>query len=201
MTYPPPAFHEADRATLVAMAREIGFAAVVTPFAEGLRVTHAPIAVGDDAIELHVARSNPHAEDGATGETLAIFQGPSAYVHPGWYPSKAETGKAVPTWLYTAVHVRGPMERMDAAATRAHLDALTRAHEAGRERPWATADAPADYMARMERGIVGLRVPIRAIEGIRKLNQTKPEADFEGSRAGLAGEGSAIAPLMEAARA
>ena len=197
--YRPPAFRADDRPTLLAIAREIGFASVVTPSDDGLVATHAPVSVRDDAIEFHVARANPHwkATDG-DGETLVMFQGPSAYVHPGWYPSKAETGKVVPTWLYVAVHVRGPLERMSGAETRAHLNELTATHEHDRERPWAVGDAPDDYMTKMERAIVGLRVPIRSIEGVRKLNQHKSVGDFEGVREGLRTEGSAVATLMDA---
>ena len=196
--YRPPAFREDDRDALIAMAREIGFACVVTPGPDGLVPTHAPVAVRDDAVEFHVARANPHWQAaGEDGETLVIFQGPSAYVHPGWYPSKAATGKVVPTWLYTAVHVRGPLERLNDAALAAHLDELTRANEAGREREWTVSDAPVDYMAKMERAIVGLRVPIRSIEGVRKLNQHKRADDFDGVREGLRSEGSSVASLMD----
>ena len=196
--YSPPAFREDDRDALLAMAREIGFACIVTPSSGGLVPTHAPVVIREDAIEFHVARANPHwREAGSADETLAIFQGPSAYVHPGWYPSKARTGKVVPTWLYMAVRFRGPLERLDEAALAIHLNELTRANEAGRKREWAVGDAPADYMAKMERAIVGLRVPIRSIEGVRKLNQHKRAEDFEGVREGLRAEGSSVASLMD----
>ncbi len=54
----------------------------------------------------HVARANPVWKK-AKGQALAIFLGPHAYVSPSWYPSKAETGKAVPTWNYITVHAKG----------------------------------------------------------------------------------------------
>ena len=38
---------------------------------------------------------------------LAIFRAGDAYVSPNWYPSKAETHKAVPTWNYQVVQVHG----------------------------------------------------------------------------------------------
>ena len=55
----------------------------------------------------HVARANAVWKAGE-GEALAIFLGPHAYVSPNWYPSKAATGKAVPTWNYITVHAQGP---------------------------------------------------------------------------------------------
>ena len=42
-----------------------------------------------------------------------IFQGPEAYIRPGWYPSKAEHGKVVPTWNYAAVHAYGRLRVMN----------------------------------------------------------------------------------------
>ena len=195
--YAPPAFAVNDRAALLAAAREIGFACVITPSPEGMHATHVPIVVRDDAIEFHVARANPHwrAADG-DGETLVVFQGPHAYVHPGWYPTKAETGKVVPTSLYVAVHARGTLLRLTAEETEAHVAELTDVNERGRDHPWAVSDAPADYLAKMHRAIVGLRVTIRSIEGVRKLNQHKGEADRTGVRDGLRAEGSVVGTLM-----
>ena len=43
-------------------------------------------------------------------EALVIFAGADAYVSPGFYPSKAEHGKVVPTWNYVAVHAYGTAE-------------------------------------------------------------------------------------------
>lgn len=41
------------------------------------------------------------------GSCLAIFQGETGYISPGWYATKAEHGKVVPTWNYQAVHCHG----------------------------------------------------------------------------------------------
>ena len=38
---------------------------------------------------------------------LAVVTGPEAYISPAWYDSKAEHGKVVPTWNYSAVHFTG----------------------------------------------------------------------------------------------
>jgi transcriptional regulator len=40
-------------------------------------------------------------------EAMVIFAGEQAYISPAFYPSKAEHGKAVPTWNYLAVHAYG----------------------------------------------------------------------------------------------
>ncbi len=72
-----------------------------------------------------------------------FFAGADAYVSPGFYPSKAEHGKVVPTWNYVAVHAYGMAEVFtDADRLRTLVSALTDRHEAGRINPWKVADAP-----------------------------------------------------------
>ena len=136
----------------------------------------------------HVARANPVWKAGA-GEALAIFLGPHAYVSPSWYPSKAETGKAVPTWNYIAVHARGTIQWIqDGDWLRAHVTALSAAHEAGRENPWAIGDAPASYVDGLLRAIVGFELSIAKLEGKWKLSQNRDAADRAGVRDGLLGD-------------
>ena len=67
-----------------------------------------------------------------------------------------------------------------------HLGALTDANEAGRPEPWAMADAPADYLARLMRGIVGVSLAVGSLEGRWKLSQNHPDANRRGVIEGLA---------------
>ena len=121
------------------------------------------------------------------GEALVIFPGPDAYVSPSWYPAKAEHGRVVPTWNYVAVHVHGTLRFVqDRAFLRRHLEELTARHEAGRERPWAVDDAPAEYVAGLERAIVGVEIAITRVEGKWKMSQNRPAADIDGVVRGLA---------------
>ena len=80
-------------------------------------------------LRAHVARANPlwrEARDDV--EALVVFQGPQGYVSPGWYPSKAEHGKVVPTWNYVMVQARGRLRAVDDKAwLRAFVDAPDRA--------------------------------------------------------------------------
>ena len=115
-----------------------------------------------------------------------VFLGPEAYVSPSWYASKAEHGKVVPTWNYSAVHAIGPIEFFeDAERLLQAVDRLTKLHEDGRSHPWSVDDAPAEFIAAQLRGIVGMRMPIRRLEGKRKMSQNRPEADRLGVRNGL----------------
>jgi len=189
--YTPPAFREDDREALCALMRAAPFASLVTATADGMECTPLPLWLDPEEGPLgtlygHVARANPHWRAEAVGETLAIFSGPDAYVSPGWYATKQETGKVVPTWNYLTVHARGPVEFFEDADRL--LDVVTRltdAHEAGRAAPWAVSDAPETFIRAQLRGIVGLRLPIARLEGKRKMSQNRSATDREGVAAGL----------------
>jgi predicted FMN-binding regulatory protein PaiB len=67
-----------------------------------------------------------------TVPALVTFRGPDAYVSPGYYPSKKEHGKVVPTWNYVAVHVTGKARLFeDTVSLLRHLNELTDSHESG----------------------------------------------------------------------
>jgi transcriptional regulator len=130
----------------------------------------------------HLARGNPQWKDSDFGKpAVAMFTGPNAYVSPTWYPSKAEHGKAVPTWNYSVICARGGIELFDGAEElRTHVTALTERFEQDAPNPWQVSDAPEDYLQRQFKGIVGLRLTIDAIEGKAKLSQNRTRADQEG---------------------
>jgi transcriptional regulator len=168
-------------------------ALVTTSPSSGLFATHLPLVLdrarGEHGVlEGHVARANAHhRHTQATDEALVIFQGPDAYVTPAWYAAKAEHGRVVPTWNYVAVHAYGTLRFVDDDAfLERHLEALTKRHEDGRENPWSPADAPADYIAHLRRGIVGLELTITRLEGKWKMSQNRSDADIDGVVRGLA---------------
>jgi transcriptional regulator len=189
--YTPPAFLEDDPAVLRQIIREARLATLVTATAEGLVATHLPMFLDETegvfgALVGHVAKANPQWKMTATGEALAIFTGPDAYITPSWYASKREHGKVVPTWNYAAVHAYGPVEFFeDEARLRAVVTRLTDLYEKPRPDSWAVTDAPEPFIKAQLRGIVGVRVPISRIEGKRKMSQNRSEADREGVAAGL----------------
>jgi len=196
--YTPDHFREDRPEVLHDAVRRIGFATLVT---EGLDANHLPMLLqesdGSHVLRGHVARANPVWKKG-DGPALAIFLGPHAYVSPNWYPSKAATGKAVPTWNYITVHARGAIRWIqDAGWLRNHVGQLSAAHEAGRDLPWMISDAPASYIDTMLRGIVGFELAVQALEGKWKLSQNRDEADHDGARDGLRREGREdVARLM-----
>ena len=193
--YVPDPFREDRSDVLAAAMREIAFATLVT---EGLNANHLPMLLDDGVLRGHVARANPVWKAG-DGAALAIFLGPHAYVSPNWYPSKAETGKAVPTWNYITVHARGPIRWIqDADWLRAQVTALSAHHEGPRPDPWKVEDASAGYIDGLVRAIVGFELTIQAIEGKYKLSQNRPEVDQQGVRDAFTREGrDDIARLMK----
>jgi transcriptional regulator len=193
--YVPDHFREDRPEVLQDAMRRIGFATLVT---QGLEANHLPMLLQDGMLHGHVARANPVWKAGA-GEALAVFLGPHAYVSPNWYPSKAETGKAVPTWNYLTVHARGAINWIqDTDWLRAHVTALSATHETGREEPWAIGDAPASYVDGLLRAIVGFELTIKNLEGKWKLSQNRDAADRAGVRDGLLNDGHEdLSRLME----
>ena len=154
----------------------------------------------------HLAIGNTFVDEALEGaEVLAIFQGPSAYISPSWYPSKAEHGKVVPTWNFAAVHCQAVLRfQRDSDWLLTHLTSLTQAHEEGLPKPWSVDDAPADFIGKMMRGIVGIELELKHVEGKWKLSQNRPDADRMNVERVLAAEPdsrlNAVAELMRITR-
>jgi transcriptional regulator len=191
--YNPSGFTIKDLHELQQQILDTRLAVVITHDEQGLQASHLPLLFSPDqgpngTLYGHFARANPHwkaLQNGA--EALVIFAGADAYISPGFYPSKAEHGKVVPTWNYVAVHAYGTAEVFTDADRLLNLvSTLTDRHEAGRDQPWKVADAPADYIDGMLKAIVGFSLPIQRLEGKRKLSQNRSTADIAGVREGLA---------------
>ena len=132
---------------------------------------------------------------------LAVVTDAEAYVSPAWYATKAEHGRVVPTWNYSAVHFTGRVTARRPGVGARAVTRLTEQHEAGRAEPWAVTDAPATYIDKQLRAIVGLEVTIESVEGKAKLSQNRSEEDRAGVVAGLRAEGggreATVADQME----
>ena len=134
-----------------------------------------------------------------------MFQGVDAYVTPGWYETKRETGKVVPTWNYATVQVRGRATvHEDADWLKDQVSTLTGVHEAEQAKPWGVTDAPDDFIASQLRAIVGVEIEITDITGKWKVSQNRNAADAAGVVEGLRASGDAkkheMADLVEKAR-
>lgn len=189
--YIPPAFRDDDRASLHQAIAASRLAQFITSGPQGLMASPLPLFLdasrGEHGVLVgHLARANPQWQAPVTGEALAIFMGPDAYVTPSWYQTKQETGKVVPTWNYVTVHAYGPVRFFEDSDEL--LDVVTRLtdrHEGGRASPWKVSDAPADFIRSQLKGIVGVELTITRIEGKRKLSQNRNTVDRTGVIKGL----------------
>lgn len=186
-------FHEERREVLVGAMRDMQFAALIAVGGTDPEAVHLPMIVREDgaalSLECHVAAANPFwriAEQ--RPRALAIFQGPHAYVHPGWLETERGSGRRVPTWSYVVVHAHGSLSiTTDRDWLRAHVEELATMNESGRDKPWALSDTPEDYIESLLGGIVGLRMEIDGLQGVWKMLQHRPEADRLSVIAGLGG--------------
>lgn len=193
--YLPTAFREDDPVALHAFIRAHPLALLITGGSDDLplQASHVPCLLDPSrgargTLRAHLARANPQTQalrDGAP--CLLVFTGPQAYISPGWYATKQESGKVVPTWNYSTVQARGLLRRIDdPAGVLDIVSALTDTHEAAMPQPWAASDAPEDFLQAQLRAIVGLEVPIDSLQGKFKLSQNRPLADRQGVVRGLA---------------
>jgi transcriptional regulator len=201
-----------DPSEMLSLMKANPFAALVSHDSDGLTATHLPTVTrraGETLmVECHVARPNPHWKRLAANpeaEAMMIFSGPDAYIRPGWYPSKAEGGKTVPTWNYAIIHAYGRAEIVeDGAWLLRHVTELSAQQESPYQMPWTTRDAPAQYIAALIRGIVGVRFSVTRIDAKAKMGQNRDSRDALGAADGLAARAErsdlAVSAMMRAAR-
>lgn len=192
--YTPTHFAVDDEAAAEFLS-QIRAADLVTVTEDGLAATFLPLLfareLGDHGSMLgHVARKNDQWKRPALGEALVIAHGEDAYIHPGWYPSKAEHGRVVPTWNYTTAHVYGELRiHDDPTWVDAIVRRLTARQEAGRTHPWSVDDAPRAFHEGQLRAIVGVELAITRVEAKFKMSQNQKEANIDGVVEGLIGDG------------
>lgn len=165
---------------------------LVTLTSAGLNANHIPLNLEAEpapfgVLRGHVAQSNPIWSDLASDmEVLAIFHGPASYITPSWYPTKAETGKAVPTWNYTTVHAYGYLRVInDTSWLRSHLETLTTHNEAPFSEPWQLSDAPSSYIEKLLTAVVGIEIVVSRLSGQWKTSQNQPPQNQAGVVRGL----------------
>ena len=205
--YTPPMFKQ-DRAASLAFAEARGFGTVCAwngsrPIAALLPFYLSYANDGTAQALFHVARQNPlaHLADGTRPWLLAV-NGPDAYVSADWYVSVDQ----VPTWLYQAVHLSGPVRTLSDDELAVQIDALSAKFENWLlpKKPWTSAKMTAGRLEAMKKAIVGFVMTVEEVEGSFKLNQHKSEADYAAVAVALAAQRDAgsrqIAGLMRETR-
>ena len=194
--YTPPMF-KPDRAASLAFAEARAFGTVCAsdggkPVASSLPFYLSYADDGTPHVLFHVARQNVLARlaDGKSSWLIAV-SGADAYVSPDWYASPDQ----VPTWLYQAVHLSGPVRTMTGQELADHLDALSARFESwlAPKPPWTTSEVTAGRREAMMQAIVGLVMTVEEIEGSFKLNQHKSDVDHAAIANALAAQSDAAA--------
>ena len=132
--YIPAHFKMNDTAEIRTFVMAHPFGALLTNGKQVPQVTHLPMQLltddaGNDSINLHLSRVNPHAKGLENRENaVAVFLGTNGYISPRWYAAKDN----VPTWNYTAVHAIGTLRKIENEEELMKLlDKLTIEHEEG----------------------------------------------------------------------
>lgn len=195
-------------ATSLAFAAARGFGLVVASDAGRPVAAHLPFRLIEQdgkvpKLEFHVARANPLAQIAEKGGTwLVAAQGHDAYVSPDWYASAEQ----VPTWLYEAVHLSGPVRVVGGDHTQGHTERLSGTFEKWlAPKPVWMLDKVSDKRREMLlKAIVAIEMTIETIEGNFKLNQHKSDADHVAVASALSAQSDpsaqAIAQRMVAMR-
>jgi transcriptional regulator len=193
--YLPKSFATSDDAAIARLVQQYPFAMLVTATDAEPQISHLPLLhrrgpAPDGVLIGHVARANPHWRLLADHPSIAVFQGPHAYVSPSWY---TEPAAMVPTWNYAVVHVRGTVELVDDRdAKLATVNELTSRFESERAAPWHLQLEGARLDA-MLGAIVAFRMTITRIDAKFKLSQNRGAADRERVIEALQSEGYAEA--------
>ena len=133
-----------------------------------------------------MARNNGQWRAPAIGEAMVIVRGPDAYISPGWYATKREHGRVVPTWNYITAHAYGRRRR--STTIRLGRGQCPRTDRPARGRPPASLvgrRCAGAYIAGQLKAIVGVEIAIDRVEAKFKLSQNRSDADIAGAIEGL----------------
>ncbi len=179
--HPSSIFCQNDESELLRFIEQYPFATLITQTNNGIVADYLPFTIEKDGAHQsligHISKGNSLWKSISDNDNvLVIFNGPDCYISPNLYPSKAETGKAVPTWNYVRAQVSGRISfHHDREWIYQALDDLTRQHESQNKQPWSIDDAPEEYIEKMLKGVVGIKIDITAINGTWKVSQNQPE--------------------------
>ena len=190
--YQSASFRDDRLESQIALVRAHPLGMLISHGEQGLVADPLPFLIdvdqqGNMVLRAHLSRANPHWSLLQTvQECLVVFQGREGYISPGWYETKRQTGKAVPTWNYSVVQLHGvPRVTEDVGWLRQQLDGLTALQEGRQPEPWHIDDAPANYIAAQSGGIVGIEIAVTHREGKWKMSQNRNAKDVEGVIAAL----------------
>jgi transcriptional regulator len=160
--------------------------------------TRLPALWSEDRLIFHMALANPHWRTiKGDAPALAVVTGTEAYISPSWYATKADHGRVVPTWNYSASHFTGLARvRREPDWLEYAVTSLTDHHEGRREEPRSVTDAPESFVAQQLMVVVGIELSITAVEAKAKRSQNRSTEDRSGVIAGLLAEPGAAGHML-----
>lgn len=196
MHIPPP--FRTSRSECLALASARGFGLACAHDGRMPVIAWLPFHVGyggdgTPCLTFHVARANPITAPALRNQPwLIAVSDADAYVSPRWYASPQQ----VPTWLYKAVNLAGPVRALSDQELIQHLDLMsaqfeTALEQPSEEAPWSMAEIAAGRRAALLGAITGFAMTVEHVEGSFKLNQHKSDADHLAIVEALAGQANA----------
>ncbi|MFH8347423.1 FMN-binding negative transcriptional regulator [Streptomyces sp. NPDC018045] len=178
----PCVYREPDRSWMADLIRRNPLALLVSnadvgdgPFATHLPIIQDPQPTDECAVDApwgqllgHMNRANPHWAALETGDAVLLaFTGPHAYVSPTIY----DKVPAAPTWNFTAVHVRGVVEKISSLEeTLDVVKSTVTMYEGELGTGWDMSES-LDYFRKIVPGVGAFRITVSKAEGMFKLSQ------------------------------
>ena len=176
--YIPPPMKMDNQQQVFDLIEQFSFGVIVSNI-EGLEASHLPFMLdrghgNKGRLLCHFAKANPQWKDLAEREVLVVFSGPHSYISPSWYANYP----AVPTWNYSAVHVKGMVKissKQDTAQLVKNMSAkyepdLLDKHDI----------MSPEVIDKLSGAIIGLSIEISEIQGKFKLGQHRKIDDQQG---------------------
>jgi len=163
-----PEHFRMESSSILHFVKDNPFGILVSNVDGKMEATHLPLLVSADQKYLigHFAKPNPQ-KNSLNREVLCIFPGPHSYISPSWY----ETNRSVPTWNFTAVHIKGILTYMeDPQEIQNSLKTLVQTFES-HDSSYKLSEVNKDYLIGLQKGIVPFRIQITEMEGKQKLSQ------------------------------
>ena len=186
--YTPKHFVQDDFDSVHKFILEHGFATIVAIDETGEPIiNHIPVVFEGDSKEYligHMSKHNPQwLVFNKNPKAILVFHGPHSYITPKWYRS----GRDVPTWNYTVVHLSGTIELIEKFNDQVKiLQQITKHFESFEKTQWIF-ELPDDLLdpTSLTSAIVSFRFKINKTETKFKLSQNRSQDDQQGIIQGL----------------
>jgi transcriptional regulator len=153
------------------LIRDNPWGILVSCHGDQLVASHYPVLLDESCDELavftHVGRPDEQLHGFGKREMLLIVQGVHGYVSPSWY---APGAMRAPTWNFAAAHCYGVPQVLDEETNLRTLARLVAHFERGVENPMLL---DLEWAAPVEKGTVGIRLPITRFQCKVKMSQDK----------------------------